>query len=73
MRMEGHFGEGLLHARHAPEADFAVAQLEVVRVGLIMCAATRISFSLSCCAAPTTAPASMTVKRLPPGPVPLRP
>ena len=47
MRMEGHFGEGLLHARHAPEADFAVAQLEVVRVGLIMCAATRISFSLS--------------------------
>src|SRR6516165_12174499 len=34
MRMEGHFGEGLLHAWHASDADFAVAQLEVVRVGL---------------------------------------
>src|SRR5215475_5180881 len=37
----------------------------------IMWAATRISFCLSCCAAPTTAPASITVNRLLPGPVPL--
>lgn len=34
MSVEGHFGEGFLHARHALDTDFALAQLNITCVGL---------------------------------------